>query len=223
MKKIYTTWLLACALIVCASPAFASSFTVLYDQVVDSSMPVPSQTGPWLSATFEDYTYNGQTGVLLTLQALALLPDEFVSTWYFNYSGDATELVLTSLSTGTGTVAYSSYSTWDPDSNGTHTPGGDFYIKISYPTRNNAGTRFVDGLVSLIFITSTDGALSAEDFLVAVDGEHYSLAHIQGMPGGLSTKVFGDLPPVSTPEPSTLILAGLGLIGAASLLRRRKN
>lgn len=224
MKKHYAAWVLACALLLCASTTFASPITLLYDQVVDSGQTVPSQAGPWLSATFEDYTYNGQSGVLLTLETLALLPGEFVSRWDFNFDGDATHLTFTSLSSGTGTVAYASIATSDPDSGGDHTPGGNFYIEISYPTRNNAATRFVDDLVSLIFI-AYDGALQAEDFLVPVSpgSSHYSMAHIQGMPNDQSTKVFGDLPPVSTPEPSTLILAGLGLIGAAGLLRGRKS
>ena len=69
-----------------------------------SGATAPCGSTPWLNATFDDH---GSSGVVdLTLTALNLVDDEFVSGWYFNmdpeqsWSLPFTSFLLTDTNTG---------------------------------------------------------------------------------------------------------------------------
>lgn len=222
-----------CCTIFWAAGASASSVYITYEGVYTSGSVAPASTvTPWLTALFEDKP-NGD--VLLTLSAPNLSGTEFVSEWFFNFTSEKSvdNLVFTALSDGSSNFVspqiYKGKKLIDyTDASGFSGQGignNGFKIDIPFATSNKDGARFTDDHYSRILISGLNGMdVLAEDFNVPVFKDEVlfiSVAHVQAINGG-SAWLRGDdpPPPVATPEPGTLILMGVGALGAAFARRR---
>src|SRR5687768_640015 len=85
MKKLLSAAIVAGALLTGSSASAATITFNLNDSYGDDE---PSGL---LTATLEDVV----GGVLVTMDASALTPVEFVTNWVFNFTGDASELIAT--------------------------------------------------------------------------------------------------------------------------------
>lgn len=234
-KSPVTIFILALfSLVLWVGSASASSVYITYESVYTSGSAAPvSPITPWLTALFEDKP-NGD--VLLTLSAPNLTGTEFVSEWFFNFTTEKNvdNLVFSALSDGNpNSVSPLIYSgkklidyTLASGFSGQGIGNNGFKIDIPFVSSNNDGSRFTDEHYSRILISGlNDMVVLAEDFHVPVfkdDVEFISVAHVQAINGENSAwlKGYDPPPPVATPEPASLILMGVGALGAAFLRRR---
>jgi hypothetical protein len=185
--------------------------------------PKPDGDPWWLQAIFEDTT----DGVLLTLEA-NLSGDNFVNDWYFNLDPQLNPLDLTFELQSGNTAPAADNILQDPDpskneykADGT---GGLFDIVFDFP--EDDATRF-EGQESIQYLI-TGAGLSASSFNFLSDGGYggwHTAAKIQALsdpPGGSTWIGDGDgTPPI--PEPTTILLVGLGLLGIAGLRKKLRK
>jgi len=232
-KPAITVLFVMWSLMLWVGSASASSVYITYEGVYTGSVAPASTITPWLTALFEDKP-NGD--VLLTLNAPNLTGSEFASEWFFNFTSEKNvdSLVFTALSDGSSSfVSPQVYSgkklidyTKASGFSGQGIGNNGFKIDIPFATSNKDGARFTDDHYSRILISGLNGMdVLAEDFNIPVfknDVEFISVAHVQAINGKDSAwlKGYDPPPPVATPEPGTLILMGIGALGAAFARRR---
>lgn len=210
---------LACLLL---TPALARGHTVTtqLDEVYSGATPLGP--APWLTLRFKDYAPNL---VLLTVTTTDILAPEFVSEIEFNYNPlkNVKNLAFTSQSG----VAFKSVAL---KANGEHAgPIHTFDVDLAFATANN-GKRLGPGATASILISSTKPGETLEaldfNFFTLYRGEHVAAAaHIQGipLPSGSGSAWVGSEVLVAMPEPSTMLLAGLGLAVLARMRRGRRQ
>jgi hypothetical protein len=153
--------------------------------------------------------------------------DAYISQLLFSYGGP-TELTKSSFLNfgGTQAISKNDFIIDHPKEYANY----NFYLDLGYPTKKSE--RFMDGE----FTTWTITGVSIDDFLASVPGSGPSslaMVHIQGVgagPGGKdSLKYVGsagvppiDLPQNEIPEPGSLALIGLGLLGLGAMRKRKK-
>ncbi len=103
-------------------------------------------------------------------------------------------------------------------------PGGDFDIRFSFENANNAD-RFTGGETSVYTITAAGITAESFDFLSQNEANAFlSVITVQGIPqaggGTTSGEVAGFR---AIPEPSSFVLAGLGVVGLAGFARIRNR
>ncbi len=217
----------------CAS--FANAGAVVFNFIEPYTGDVVPGAGgggpPYMTATFEDIA--GSPGdVRLTLSTEGLsAPDEFVSRWLFNLDPNlaASQLSFTydnssALDQAVGSSNYSFVKREDELSLGGQAVGFDFGTLFS--TANKDSVRFSADERFVGTLSSTQAGLTANSFkfLNAGDGNSdvffYGVAHVQGIQGGLSTKLGAELAVVPLPAAVWAGLALMGVIGAKRLRQR---
>ncbi len=223
MKKniLLKSFILSIMFLILASPfsgqAMANTLTLDLGKVFSGA--TPGGTAPWLRVVLDDAIAATGWQVRLTMTALNLVSNEFVSDWYLNLNPNinSTSLVFDKVNVlasdptiSKGTDAYKA----DGD--------GYFDVKFAFPTsgQNGGSGKFTAGESVVYDIKSTTGTLTASSFnFLSVGGDKggfKSAAHIQGV--GSSSAWVGVAP---EPISSALFLIGSGAL-AGLRLRKRK-
>jgi hypothetical protein len=170
-------------------------------------------------AIFDDH--GGTGSVTLTMTVLNnLSAGAYVNDWYFNV-GSAP---LSSISFSSGVAA----ETIENGSNAFKADGtgGNFDFAFHFDTSNpgqlGQGFSSVYTLVDAGITANSFDSISISSPINAGNGGYLSAIHVQGY--GNSVWIAGDpsVPPSQIPEPASLALIGLGLLGMAASRRRWK-
>lgn len=173
------------------------------------------------SATFKTFSTNNVT---LTMKVLPGLDSgAYVNEWAFNLNSSTTSLTPTFVGgTAAETIKFGNNSVKNFGGNA----GGDFDLLFSFDTRN-PGQLAVNG-TSTYSLTGT--GLTESSFSAVNDKGLYSAVKVQGY-GASSEYQSGNptghpVPPASIPEPTTIALLGMGVLGftlSRRALTKKKN
>ena len=200
----------------------AYSDTLVFDLGSLLEGPLPTSVNdkkPLLVATFTDdpETINGQAVVKLVLDATNLSTGQNVSSWLFNFSGDAISLEFYVKGVdGSFTSASNIRQAPNAIQAGSNANYGYFDVSSNNPLGGGSDP------LSLYIAYSPD--LSVYDFNV-LD----SMTNNQGSPASLYYAAYSAAQineswvatPTPTPEPATMLLLGLGLVGVALVGRKK--
>ncbi|MEN6508074.1 MAG: PEP-CTERM sorting domain-containing protein [Smithella sp.] len=216
MKKAITAVVVLFGIIAFSLPLCAETIVFNYNFEFSGAVS-PAGTSPWLKATFEDA---GSGKVRLTFEASGLVGTEYVGESSFNFNPllDLAKLNISAI-TGVTVNAQTGLDAFKAD--------GDGYFDILFDYPQAEAFRFGAGDKAEYLIELTGGSLTPEDFKyksVNSATGYYVAAHVQsiGTGGQGSGWVTGDPSTgVLVPEPGTMLLLGIGLLGLGITSRKR--
>jgi len=221
MKRGLTILLVLLSFLTVVFPASA----LQYNLGVNYSGDKPLFDAPWLTATFEDTEKAGV--VKLTMSSMGLASTEFVTEWTFNLkpSFDAANLTFEYVSGNLASKSGAKNNEFKADGD------GSYDIEFQFATAGER--RFDPGEDAVYLIYSSETGLNALSFAsksdpgnVSLGGPFATAAHVQGIPKGMFVPNGsgwiadpGVAIPGPVPEPGTLLLLGLGLLGIGIIMR----
>ena len=194
-----------------ASPVFAAP--LVYNLDTSFAGTTPEGTTPWLVATFNQYRANE---VDVTLTATGLVGSEFVSAWYFNYSG-ASPITVTQnggslpATVSVGSNAYEAVLGGKSD--------GKFDVLVQFPV--SGPDVFTSGLTEYFAIRGS--AIKESMFSALSSGgtspDGFTAACVQSIGTTGGSGLVTDTP-IATPDPLSVWLLGSGLLGLGAIRKR---
>jgi hypothetical protein len=194
----------------------------------------PGGSGPWLLINFNDATASAGNDIRITMTAVGLEDDEFISNVYLNI---ATQYPVGSfsgqvISNPDGSFAGALYQ------QNSYKADGDGLYDLLFNFQTSGANRFGAGEQFVFDLNLISGMLTLAQFVELSfpdggSGPFFGAAHLQGIVpnnGGDSTWIRPNLPPSSddppgddpvVPEPATIAMMGTGLIAIAAKMRKR--
>lgn len=226
MKKLFLLVTLVVGVIAFVLPTNARALTFELNYEFSEAQS-PTGPAPWLTATFTDIAADT---VRLTMTANGLVNKEFVDEWLFNFDTNNISLNPADFthvsSEDVGIFGPLSVEVGVDDFPG---DGGGLYdIKFVFDNAPPAD-RFDAGDSVTYDITATGLSASSFEVLSTPHGDHgiyFSAAHIQAIGSGDDPQGSGWIGPkgeTPIPEPTTILLVGLGLLGFAGFLKKLRK
>ena len=206
--------------------ASAASVTFNLDYEFSGAQEPQSMTTPWAVATIDD-SFGGANTVRLTMNATNLVGTESITSWFFNFSGDASMISFTEVDVTDAAVNATL------GNNDTYKADGDGFFDIKFdfaPPQGQLETRFTGG-ETIIYDLTYVAPISAFDFNLfsapsGGAGTYLSAAHVQSIDDpafcgpddpGCGSGWIG-----AVPVPAAVWLFGSGLLGLIGIARRKR-
>jgi hypothetical protein len=219
--------LVALAALLLAAWAPGAEATLSFDLTTEFSVAAnPYGSPPWGTITFTQGNFNSaddnpevQVVLSLNLQDTS----EFLDEWWFNYTGNPTQLAITNTSGqapsainkgGCGPQNAQTNDCYKSDGD------GDFDILIEFSSDAFTGLETSTFLIDLVGSDVTEAMFNALSAVSGGQGTFHTAAHIQGIdtaPGSGHLGDGGGGGSTQIPAPATIALLGVGLMAAAGV------
>ena len=199
---------------ICSGAARAGSFPIDLNTSLNGT--APNGSTPWVTADFESTTAGTVTLTLKNLMPSA----EFVPLILFNTTANPANLTFTYVSGPKPTSATGGSTTGDSS-----IKAGTFNVEFDWTTANNAN-RFKGGTTVVETITDATDKITAASFnslSTGSEGGFLSASKIQGIPSGNSTASGTIVNGAAVPEPSSALMAVMGIAGVIGIAWRRRR